>query len=56
MEDDFGNYSLKQKGLLVHNIFNINLTKFGQTDGKRGKYFFSSNLGWIVISPYLKGG
>ena len=42
--------------MLVHNFFNINLKKFGQSNVKWGKCFFASSLEWSVISPNLKGG
>ena len=42
-ENNFGNLSLS-KNKLVHNIFNINLMKFGQID-INGEYLFPSSLG-----------
>ena len=43
--------------MLVHNIFNISLTKFGQMDVKGVilLIFFPSNLEWSVISQNLRG-
>ena len=38
----------KAKGMVVHNIFNINLIKCSQSDATREKCFFSSSLGWSV--------
>ena len=42
--------------MLVHNIFNISLTKFGQMDVKRVIFliFIPSNLEWSVISQNLR--
>ena len=45
MEENFWNPALsKLKGMLKYNIFNIILTKLGQLDVKKGKYFFLSSL------------
>ena len=38
----------------MHNIFNINLIKFGKSDVNGEKCFFSSNLGWSVVFSNLK--
>ena len=38
------NPSLSNLGMLKCNVFNINLTKLGQSDVKGGKYFFLSSL------------
>ena len=42
--------------MLVHKIFTINLTKFCQSDAKRRKCFFPSNVGCSAILPNLRRG
>ena len=44
MNNNFGSLSLSINGKLVHNIFNINLTKFGHVNGE--KCFLLLNLEW----------
>ena len=47
--DNFGNLPFAST-----QHFNINLTKFCQSDVKGGMCFFFSSLGWSVISSNLK--
>ena len=49
--DNFRNLPLRK---LIHNNFYINLTKFGQMNVRRGKYFFPSSLGWGVVVGLFK--
>ena len=54
MNNNFGSLSLSINGKLVHNIFNINLTKFGHVNGE--KCFLLLNLERSVILLNLKEG